>query len=113
MKKSEILEQVKQRLKSDGGGYICLFIEDISYYAYAAGEDVIETHHNCEMLTDYITKYIGDSEYAIDHGVAGWLFSNGYIDGNTMYGDRYNTTIVEYRLAWLDNMIEYFESKGQ
>lgn len=109
LKKSEILKKAKIHLIHHKGGdnYICNILDYVDS-AYCRG---VISQNNLSTLQWWIAAYTF-APRSHCFGVEAWLVSKKYLTDNYLknHSER-KAELYEYRLLWLDNMIEYWEYK--
>lgn len=94
MKASQALKRAKKQLREHR--YICLAL----LCAYKSNAGLAASYR----AIDHIDKMLGDTTT-----VEGWLKKYGYIE---QVLNKRDPVIYEYRLRWIDHLIEHFESLG-
>lgn len=130
MLKSEILESVKQQIETyiDSidfhditkiyqivmGQYICLKIKRIGNIAFHRYD--FETSKNCKELNNWIDQSlvnsmvkVSDNDKFLVRGVISWLGFNSTTASKFIKQHNYSNEYNEYRILWLNNMIEYWK----
>ena len=101
MKHSELLKQAKKAIKSRKHRYICVALQAITGYKYQ--KPVIEENQRKALeIVEYIESLLGQS-----YTVESWLFDNHKI---MIHKEKHYR---DYRLRWLDKLIEDYEKAGK
>lgn len=92
MKKSKILKEAREIIKSGQEDFVCIALQLVSErHNY---EPTVDTR--CQELIDWIRKLLGKDSYTLEN----WLRKHHKVDAN--YGSK---KLLRTRLAWIDWMI--------
>lgn len=107
MKKSDILKMAQARLEYGQYTYVCYAILGTKGCPGIMERDI-------DFLRNWVTKDLLEDKYST---VSGWLLENDfqlYIEFNTDFGHDVisEKNWKEYRIKWMDWMIEYWQKRG-
>ncbi len=114
MKPSEVLKKAAERIRNHEERYICFAIKTVCgfYKAFTPGWRGFYREHRAAMETTlgHIRNLLGNHT-SLEH----WLAERfpEHKDNLIKHRDWVNQPLRETRLAWIDDMIRYFEGKGQ
>jgi hypothetical protein len=95
-KMAEALKLARVLIESGSEVYVCYALDKV-------GSEHEELIPSAEQVTFWISEALGTHST-----VFGWSRHNGYISHNMLPAD---VQLKEYRLAWIDNMIQALETE--
>ncbi len=114
MKPSEVLKKAAERIRNQDDRYICLAVKTVCgfYKAFNPGHQNFyrENQDTMEIILGHIRHLLG-SHNSLEY----WLAERfpDQKDDLISHCDWVNPHLRETRLAWIGDMIHYFEGQGQ
>ena len=101
--KKQVLLEVKERLDIISNMYICNCLDDLAFF-HSKNRDYTRA---CEQLKEHINSLLQtETDNVRRYGIEGWLMDRGYITNAYRMSSEGKETLLEYRLAFIDHLIE-------